>query len=158
MSNLLPGIYYVRAYATSIIGTSYGTQIEFIIPFFPAGLVSETQYVPSLNNVDSLKVKSLSPRLELSSKFSKNAGDGISWNTFPNPTDGILHLSVKSLPNDVNCNLYVRDLFGRQVRLLKEVGNGIHIVDMSGLPPGIYLFTLKGSNNLNYGVEKVILR
>jgi hypothetical protein len=158
MSNLLPGIYYVRAYATSLIGTSYGNQIEFINPFFSAGLDSETQYVSGLNNSDSLKGKSLSPRLELSRKFSKNAGDGISWNTFPNPTDGLINLSVNSLPMDVICNLYVHDLFGRQVRLLKEVGNGIHKVDMSGLPSGIYLFTLKDSNNLSYGVEKVILR
>jgi hypothetical protein len=29
---------------------------------------------------------------------------------------------------------------------------------MSGLPSGIYLFTLRGSNNLSYGVEKVMLR
>jgi uncharacterized protein YfiM (DUF2279 family) len=157
-SNLLPGIYNVRAYATSLVDISYVNQIESINSFISAGMDSESQHVSGFNNADSLKGKSLSPRLELSPKFPKNAGDGISWNTFPNPTDGLINLSVNGLTNNVSCNFYVHDLFGRPVKVLKEVGNGTFKVDLSGLPSGIYLFTVLDSEGMNQGSQKVILR
>lgn len=80
ITGLTPGItYYVRAYATNIVGTAYGNQVSF----------TTTSVLPVLTTIDILSVSSTSATSGGIISSDGGAGvteRGVCWNTSPNPT------------------------------------------------------------------------
>lgn len=72
------------------------------------------------------------------------------YKVYPNPTNSIIYLSAKSLPDDIE--FVVIDIFGRAI--VREKTNGKHI-DLSPLPIGMYILEIIANNNLLFK-EKII--
>jgi uncharacterized protein (TIGR02145 family) len=144
LKGLKTGItYYLRAYATNEAGTNYGDQTLFTSQ---ETTTAGSEYFSGASTAVGLPTES--------PKF----GGGIQWQMFPNPTEGLLYLSINNLPINTSSNMSVHDSFGRAVRILKEIGHGTHKVDLSGLPSGIYMVNLMDSNGIYQGSQRVILR
>jgi hypothetical protein len=79
LSNLIPGsTYFVRAYATNNVGTSYGDQLSFV-----------TQNIPSVstNSVTSItSTSAISGGNVINDGGSAVTSRGVCWNTAVNPT------------------------------------------------------------------------
>ena len=84
ISGLTPNTtYYVRSYATNIIGTSYGTEISFSLPDFPASSLD----VSTSDNVTFSSTSAVVTGNVLTSQTGYNlTGSGVCWNTSGNPT------------------------------------------------------------------------
>jgi hypothetical protein len=71
-------------------------------------------------------------------------------NVFPNPTDGIINIAVEN-PEEKNADLQIQDINGivvLQNQFSSFEQNFIQQVDISELPAGIYILSLKIANSL----------
>ena len=69
------------------------------------------------------------------------------FNAYPNPTDGILSVSLKDAGVTTGVNFSLYDMFGRTVRV--DVANsqaGVYTLDLSNLPKGIYILKAQAGN------------
>jgi hypothetical protein len=81
----------------------------------------------------------------------------IDWELFPNPSDGIVNLSVK-FSNLVETGiLNIRDIHGRVVKTLTNVRTGNYQFDLSSEPKGTYLFSLQDENGKGLIIKQIIL-
>ena len=81
----------------------------------------------------------------------------IDWELFPNPSDGIVNLSVK-FSNLVETGiLTIRDIHGRVVKTLTNVRTGNYQFDLSSEPKGTYLFSLQDENGKGLIIKQIIL-
>lgn len=87
--------------------------------------------------------------------YYQNKSSGVknieTYNTkiFPNPTSGIINISGLTQPAEVK-------LYSIQGKLLKTVNQVIRSVDISNLPPGIYILQLRSGNTQK--TERIIKR
>jgi hypothetical protein len=94
--------------------------------------------------------------LEKSSNTEKNITQ-IEWDLFPNPSGGIVNLTVK-FSNLVETGiLNIRDIQGRLVRSVTNVRTGNYQFDLSAEPRGTYLFSLQDENGEGLIIKQVIL-
>jgi hypothetical protein len=105
----------------------------------------------------------MNPANELSGEYSEktevNAKEitHIDWELFPNPSDGIVNLSVK-FSNLVETGiLNIRDIHGRVVRSVTNVRTGNYQFDLSTEPKGTYLFSLQDENGKGLIIKQIIL-
>jgi len=105
----------------------------------------------------------VNPANELSGEFSEkpevNAKEitHIDWELFPNPSDGIINLSVK-FSNLVETGvLSIRDINGRVVKSLTNVRTGTYQIDLSSEPKGTYLFSLQDEEGKGLFIKQIIL-
>jgi len=63
---------------------------------------------------------------------------------WPNPSNG--HLQIQWLEPVETASVSMYDLFGRSIRTWKVSGTSLSIDDIGGLPSGLYLLKLKGTN------------
>jgi hypothetical protein len=81
----------------------------------------------------------------------------IDWELFPNPSDGIVNISVK-FSNLVETGiLTIRDIHGRVVKTLTNVRTGNYQFDLSSEPKGTYLFSLQDENGKGLIIKQIIL-
>ena len=94
--------------------------------------------------------------LEKSSNTEKNITQ-IEWDLFPNPSGGLVNLTVK-FSNLVETGiLNIRDIQGRLVRSVTNVRTGNYQFDLSAEPRGTYLFSLQDENGEGLIIKQVIL-
>jgi hypothetical protein len=81
----------------------------------------------------------------------------IDWELFPNPSDGIVNLSV-NFSNLVETGiLSIRDINGRVVKSVTNVRTGTYQFDLSTEPKGTYLFSLQDENGKGLIIKQIIL-
>jgi hypothetical protein len=81
----------------------------------------------------------------------------INWELFPNPSDGIVNLSV-NFSNLVETGiLSIRDIHGRVVTSVNNVRTGNYQFDLSTEPKGTYLFSLEDKNGKGLVIKQIIL-
>ncbi|HVZ42120.1 MAG TPA: T9SS type A sorting domain-containing protein [Candidatus Kapabacteria bacterium] len=72
---------------------------------------------------------------------------------YPNPTRGVAYIRGPLAPqSDVN----VRDLMGRSVRQYRQDGSGEMMIDLSGLPSGVYIVTMQTPEGVR--AERMLLQ
>ena len=86
--NLISGLtpnttYYVRSYATNIVGTSYGNEISFSLPDFPS---SSLDVSTSDNVIFSSNSAVVTGTIIYPQNGYNLTGSGVCWNTSGNPT------------------------------------------------------------------------
>ncbi|MDP4814748.1 MAG: FG-GAP-like repeat-containing protein, partial [Saprospiraceae bacterium] len=81
----------------------------------------------------------------------------IDWELFPNPSDGIVNLSVKFSNLVETGSLIIRDIHGREVTSLTNVRTGNYQFDLSSEPKGTYLFSLQDENGKGLVIKQIIL-
>jgi hypothetical protein len=113
--------------------------------------------------IQAAKPGLMNPANELSGEYSEktevNAKEitHIDWELFPNPSDGIVNLSVK-FSNLVETGiLNIRDIHGRVVRSVTNVRTGNYQFDLSTEPKGTYLFSLQDENGKGLIIKQIIL-
>jgi hypothetical protein len=113
--------------------------------------------------IQAAKPGVMNPANELSGEYSEktevNAKEitHIDWELFPNPSDGIVNLSVK-FSNLVETGiLNIRDIHGRVVRSVTNVRTGNYQFDLSTEPKGTYLFSLQDENGKGLIIKQIIL-
>ena len=105
----------------------------------------------------------MNPANELSGEFSEkmevNAKEitHIDWELFPNPSDGIVNLSVKFSNLLETGILNISDIHGRVVRSVTNVRTGNYQFDLSSEPKGTYLFSLQDENGKGLIIKQIIL-
>jgi hypothetical protein len=127
-----------------------------------------TTFSPTLAGTDMKIVQfakngMVNPSNELNGEFSEkpevNAKEitHIDWELFPNPSDGIINLSVK-FSNLVETGvLSIRDINGRVVKSVTNVRTGTYQIDLSSEPKGTYLFSLQDENGKELIIKQIIL-
>ena len=80
INNLSPGqMYHIRAYATSVVGTAYGSDVTFVtVGTPPTVLTSQVSYITNTSAILGGNVTSIGT--------SSTMASGICWNTSANPT------------------------------------------------------------------------
>lgn len=77
---------------------------------------------------------------------------------YPNPVDGILHISMKSIINE-NSNLKIYDASGRLVVQMRlQAGQRLATVNTSSFVPGVYYWNLAGESVKGNGKFEVLKR
>ena len=96
---------------------------------------------------------------EFSEKMEVNAKEitHIDWELFPNPSDGIVNLSVKFSNLLETGILNISDIHGRVVRSVTNVRTGNYQFDLSSEPKGTYLFSLQDENGKGLIIKQIIL-
>ena len=113
--------------------------------------------------VQAAKPGLMNPANELSGEFSEkmevNAKEitHIDWELFPNPSDGIVNLSVKFSNLLETGILNISDIHGRVVRSVTNVRTGNYQFDLSSEPKGTYLFSLQDENGKGLIIKQIIL-
>jgi hypothetical protein len=72
---------------------------------------------------------------------------------YPNPSDGLIYVDCSSFSS--NTLIDVMDISGRRVKRI-ENATGIAVIDVTGMPPSIYL--VKVSDGENSAFKKIVLR
>ena len=96
---------------------------------------------------------------EFTEKPEVNAKEftNIDWELFPNPSDGIINLSVK-FSNLVETGfLSIQDINGRVVKSVANVRTGTYQIDLSSEPKGTYLFSLQDEEGKGLFIKQIIL-
>ena len=113
--------------------------------------------------IQAAKPGLMNPANELNGEFTEkpevNAKEftHIDWELFPNPSDGIINLTVK-FSNLVETGfLTVRDIHGRVVKSVTNVRTGNYQFDLSSEPKGTYLFSLQDENGEGLIIKQIIL-
>jgi len=83
----------------------------------------------------------------------ENIKDDIGLNLFPNPVNSVAHLSINNHANE--SNLILADILGREV-LRFTIFNSETILDVSGLPNGIYIWQLVAGEKLLTRMGKIV--
>jgi hypothetical protein len=105
----------------------------------------------------------MSPANELNGEFleiteiKEKEITNIDWELFPNPSDGIVNLSVKFSNLVETGSLNIRDIHGREVKSLTNVRTGNYQFDLSSEPKGTYLFSLQDENGKGLVIKQIIL-
>ncbi|MCE2770338.1 MAG: IPT/TIG domain-containing protein [Saprospiraceae bacterium] len=113
--------------------------------------------------IQAAKPGIMNPANELSGEFSEkmevNAKEitHIDWELFPNPSDGIVNLSVKFSNLLETGILNISDIHGRVVRSVTNVRTGNYQFDLSSEPKGTYLFSLQDENGKGLNIKQIIL-
>jgi len=113
--------------------------------------------------IQAAKPGIMNPANELSGEFSEkmevNAKEitHIDWELFPNPSDGIVNLSVKFSNLLETGILNISDIHGRVVRSVTNVRTGNYQFDLSSEPKGTYLFSLQDENGKGLIIKQIIL-
>jgi hypothetical protein len=113
--------------------------------------------------IQAAKPGLMNPANELSGEYSDktevNAKEitHIDWELFPNPSDGIVNLSVKFSNLVETGMLNIRDIHGRVVRSVTNVRTGNYQFDLSSEPKGTYLFSLQDENGKGLIIKQIIL-
>jgi len=76
---------------------------------------------------------------------------------FPNPTHGLVTVSVNLAYPEARAILLVRDNLGRLLRRFPDLGTGNHRVDLSDQVPGIYWFSLVDGEGTRLGENQVVV-
>lgn len=68
-------------------------------------------------------------------------------NVYPNPSDGLINLTIANLTEDATLNVY--NMVGQQVYSVKVLGNGAinEQHDLSFLNKGLYILELQNKQN-----------
>ena len=113
--------------------------------------------------IQAAKPGLMNPANELNGEFTEkpevNAKEftHIDWELFPNPSDGIINLTIK-FSNLVETGfLTVRDIHGRVVKSVTNVRTGNYQFDLSSEPKGTYLFSLQDENGEGLIIKQIIL-
>jgi hypothetical protein len=119
--------------------------------------------VKTMEITQAARVGMVNPANELNGEFSEkpevNAKEitHIDWELFPNPSDGIINLSVK-FSNLVETGvLSIRDINGRVVKSVTNVRTGTYQIDLSSEPKGTYLFSLQDEEGKGLFIKQIIL-
>jgi hypothetical protein len=113
--------------------------------------------------VQAAKTGLMNPSNELNGEFTEkpeiNAKEftNIDWELFPNPSDGIINLTVKFSNLVETGNLNIRDIHGRVVTSVTNVRTGNYQFDLSSEPKGMYLFSLQDENGKGLIIKQIIL-
>ena len=73
---------------------------------------------------------------------------------YPNPSKGILNVSIPSYSGELKINLF--DINGREVLSSSENFSIEKSINLKGLESGIYVLKLQGNDGLSY-TEKIVL-
>lgn len=65
-------------------------------------------------------------------------------NIYPNPTAGLLTVDFADNPENQAVMVEIYDIIGNKLETEASVGMEKMILDLSGMPPGIYIITLHG--------------
>lgn len=142
-------------------GTNYNPTYNFAGPFttpysgtsiFPTGVNNPTLNCSgSYPSVPGWRMSAESSLVSETAVFSNGSGVSI----FPNPTSG--KLTIRYLDQSENMTVTVMDLTGKIVLAENMISNSETTLDLTGLPPSVYLVELKGSNTkaLRYKVVKM---
>jgi hypothetical protein len=79
------------------------------------------------------------------------------WEIYPNPTDGLINLSIQFPILEMTGFLKIHDIHGRLVKTVSEVRTGNYRFDLSTEPKGTYLFTLTGDDQNKTVYKQIIL-
>ncbi len=119
--------------------------------------------VKTMEITQAARVGMVNPANELNGEFSEkpevNAKEitHIDWELFPNPSDGIINLSVK-FSNLVETGvLSIRDINGRVVKSVTNVRTGTYQIDLSSEPKSTYLFSLQDEEGKGLFIKQIIL-
>ena len=115
-----------KIFTKTITGQTNGSTINYAVKFAFAGGMSVTKYFPYVVG------NSCSLRIETSS--------GLKQFTFPNPVQDILHLQLLEDQNQI----ILTNILGQ--KLIEDVVNSSHDLDMSFYKSGLYFLTVKTSN------------
>jgi hypothetical protein len=113
--------------------------------------------------VQAAKTGVMNPSNELNGEFSEkpevNAKEftHIDWELFPNPSDGIINLTVKFSNLVETGSLNIRDIHGRVVKSVTNVRTGSYQFDLSSEPKGTYLFSLQDEYGEGLIIKQIIL-
>ncbi len=125
----------------------------------PEGTASS--YTPAFDGIYCLIATNSSGCLDTSNCIGYYAGvedmaSPFMANVYPNPTDGMINISLQNVNEDVTLNVY--DMVGQTVYSVKILGTGSiqEMHDLTFLTKGIYLVELR--NNQSRFTQKLIIR
>jgi hypothetical protein len=78
------------------------------------------------------------------------------WNIFPNPTNGLVHLSNTDFVGEQSV-LEVFSVFG-QMMMTKQLNHAIEVIDLASLSSGIYFFRISKAQDVNKIIRVVKLK
>lgn len=137
--------------------TSYNFKVEAACSNSTTGAVSATYTkttLPSPNSKSIEEIENVTATDGLPSEYrtESNLDNAIAtWKVFPNPANDILNVTLPSL-NEEKAIVTIFDLSGRM--MLQETANAAQFeVNVSQIPAGMYILTVKNGNDLH--TEKV---
>lgn len=84
------------------------------------------------------------PKLEItytSTADQEEVNQDIEMSIYPNPTTGIVYIN-----SNIPFAYSLTDMLGREVKNDSLGSNGLHEIDLTGEPNGVYMLTIKGQN------------
>ena len=79
------------------------------------------------------------------------------WEIYPNPSDGLINLSIHFPNLEMTGFLKIHDIHGRLVKTVSDLRTGNYRFDLSTEPKGTYLFTLTGEDQNKTVYKQIIL-
>jgi hypothetical protein len=79
------------------------------------------------------------------------------WEIYPNPSDGLINLSIQFPNLEMTGFLKIHDIHGRLVKTVSDIRTGNYRFDLSTEPKGTYLFTLTGEDQNKTVYKQIIL-
>ena len=79
------------------------------------------------------------------------------WEIYPNPSDGLINLSIHFPNLEMTGFLKIHDIYGRLVKTVSDLRTGNYRFDLSTEPKGTYLFTLTGEDQNKTVYKQIIL-
>jgi hypothetical protein len=128
-----------------------------VVTFTADGIVKKMEITqaakPGMVNPANELIGEFTEKPEVNAKEFTN----IDWELFPNPSDGIINLSVK-FSNLVETGfLSIQDIHGRVVKSVSNVRTGTYQIDLSSEPKGTYLFSLQDEKGKGLFIKQIIL-
>ena len=107
------------------------------------GYITNERFQQLIFNVPpQLKSFDLSPYLPaLSTSISQQNIKGITYKVFPVPAAEQLYISINPIKKENDYSFVLNDLSGKNI-LQKQLSESISLLDISGVPPGIYTGTI----------------
>ena len=107
------------------------------------GYITNERFQQLIFNVPpQLKSFDLSPYLpSLSTSTSQQNIEGITYKVFPVPAAEQLYISINPIKKENDYSFVLNDLSGKNI-LQKQLSESISLLDISGVPPGIYTGTI----------------
>lgn len=136
---------------SSVTGTSY----EWYKNGTPVATTSVPYYKPSSNGNYTLSITTNSCTSDVSAAFPfittaviNNKSSDVSFNIFPNPSNGIFEISLLSKTN-TKYNLLISDITGRCIfkdEINANAGSNLKEIVIPNFSTGIYLLSVSGNN------------
>jgi len=79
------------------------------------------------------------------------------WEIYPNPSIGIINLSIHFPALEMTGILKIQDIHGRNIKTLSDVRTGEYSIDLSSEPKGTYLFILTNDDQSKTVFKQMIL-